>query len=858
MNKARLGGMAHTGYVETDPSARYGRVGAMKTVYRAFDEILGIEVAWNQVKLGDIFHSPDELQRLYSEVHLLKNLDHHSIMTFYASWIDINRRTFNFITELFTSGSLREYRQKYQRVDIRAVKNWARQILSGLEYLHSHDPPVIHRDLKCDNIFVNGHLGQVKIGTPEFMAPELYEEEYNELVDVYSFGMCMIEMLTSEFPYSECSNPAQIYKKVTSGKLPNAFYRIQDLEAQRFVGKCLANVSDRLPAKELLMDPFLATVQLESPLPSPKIQTQKSSSAALFAKVHPCMGDQTKSTNMTITGSMNEEEDDTVFLKVQISDKTGHVRNIYFPFDTVNDTAMDVAMEMVKELEISDLEPLEIAEMIEEEILALIPTWKDWGSSHQCPRQHSFRYEEEEDMNNHHPFFSSSSRSSSHGSLPFMLGSSYKTLFGGTNNNTNHVSFAQEWLQDDVFVDDASSESSMNSFKYPNYMNQYEEDEDDGNYKMSRFCPHGKEKMNNEGWGRLRRMRSYVDVRSQQVQRSLMEDIFVGDVGISIFPIIVNNITCKGLRSAANEPLTNFLENTVPYIPELSLPEAYMPAMMIPSAGPAVVDYRMLKNGCTDGMVRSAKEFGAFRICGHGISGQELGIVVEHGQRMFQMHDPLRDIIPCVRSRKGTLEFTAPKFFHHHTHRNFWIHMGNVGSRLDGIVEQVLMGLCEGLKERIIEETECEICLCRYPHDNASRQGKQGSASWEEKNDRMLWDHVLRFYLPMEQCIFYVQSERGPLSFDAAPHTIVVTIGRQLEEWSKGEFKCVSGEMIFMPSFESRQASFSIELKCCSSNLNSTASNKFSNIITLSDQLLIVLCLSFLYKFLLYFFFSSS
>lgn len=56
------------------------------------------------------------------------------------------------------------YRQKYQRVDIRAVKNWARQILRGLAYLHGHDPPVIHRDLKCDNIFVNGHLAQVKIG----------------------------------------------------------------------------------------------------------------------------------------------------------------------------------------------------------------------------------------------------------------------------------------------------------------------------------------------------------------------------------------------------------------------------------------------------------------------------------------------------------------------------------------------------------------------------------------------------------------------------------------------------------------------------------------------------------------------
>lgn len=48
------------------------------------------------------------------------------------------------------------------------------------------------------------------------MAPELYEEDYDELVDIYSFGMCVLEMVTSEYPYSECSNPAQIYKKVTS------------------------------------------------------------------------------------------------------------------------------------------------------------------------------------------------------------------------------------------------------------------------------------------------------------------------------------------------------------------------------------------------------------------------------------------------------------------------------------------------------------------------------------------------------------------------------------------------------------------------------------------------------------------
>ncbi|KAL2501382.1 putative serine/threonine-protein kinase WNK4 [Forsythia ovata] len=94
------------------------------------------------------------------------------------------------------------------------------------------------------------------------MAPELYEEEYDELVDVYSFGMCVLE-ISSEYPYYECSIPAQIYKKVTSGKLPEAFYRITDAEAQRFIGRCLQNATKRPSAHELLMDPFLAREEVD-------------------------------------------------------------------------------------------------------------------------------------------------------------------------------------------------------------------------------------------------------------------------------------------------------------------------------------------------------------------------------------------------------------------------------------------------------------------------------------------------------------------------------------------------------------------------------------------------------------------
>ena len=51
------------------------------------------------------------------------------------------------------------------------------------------------------------------------MAPELYDEEYDDRVDVYSFGMCLLELATLEYPYCECRNAAQIYRKVSLVRL---------------------------------------------------------------------------------------------------------------------------------------------------------------------------------------------------------------------------------------------------------------------------------------------------------------------------------------------------------------------------------------------------------------------------------------------------------------------------------------------------------------------------------------------------------------------------------------------------------------------------------------------------------------
>jgi len=56
------------------------------------------------------------------------------------------------------------YIKRFKKINLKVLKNWCRQILKGLLFLHSRTPPVIHRDLKCDNIFITGTTGSVKIG----------------------------------------------------------------------------------------------------------------------------------------------------------------------------------------------------------------------------------------------------------------------------------------------------------------------------------------------------------------------------------------------------------------------------------------------------------------------------------------------------------------------------------------------------------------------------------------------------------------------------------------------------------------------------------------------------------------------
>lgn len=108
------------------------------------------------------------------------------------------------------------------------------------------------------------HAAHSILGTPEFMAPELYEEDYTEQVDIYSFGMCLLEMVTREIPYSECDSVAKIYRMVTAGVRPAAMAKVRNPEVKAFIERCLGTPRARPSASELLKDPFYHGLENEA------------------------------------------------------------------------------------------------------------------------------------------------------------------------------------------------------------------------------------------------------------------------------------------------------------------------------------------------------------------------------------------------------------------------------------------------------------------------------------------------------------------------------------------------------------------------------------------------------------------
>eukprot|EP00803_Ostreobium_quekettii_P009907 evm.model.scf_51.18 EVM.evm.TU.scf_51.18 scf_51:169165-175183(-) len=274
--------------VEADPSGRYIRCdevlsrGASLVAYKGQDRETGAPVAWNQLPASAPLDA-GEREAFDAQVRALTGLSHPNVLDLRACWIDDGQQTMNFVTEYFNPGPLRRHRKSRKRLSLKTMRDWTWQILQGLVFLHEQNPPMIHRDLKCDTVFIHGTTGDVKIanlglaslmgsrisschsvvGSPEFMAPELLNgDKHDAKVDVYAFGMLLLELATQEFPYRECKNTGELMDCFEHGRLPEALFKVHDLDARDLIEMCISHDPQERPeSRHLMGHPFFDALQ---------------------------------------------------------------------------------------------------------------------------------------------------------------------------------------------------------------------------------------------------------------------------------------------------------------------------------------------------------------------------------------------------------------------------------------------------------------------------------------------------------------------------------------------------------------------------------------------------------------------
>ncbi|KAG0623271.1 hypothetical protein M758_3G161200 [Ceratodon purpureus] len=248
--------------------------GTFGNVYVGFNNDNGGFCAMKEVLLvSDDHKSKESVKQLGQEITLLSKLSHPNIVQ-YIGTETLEDRLYIYL-EYVSGGSIHKLLQEYGAFKESVVRNYTRQILSGLAYLHNQN--TVHRDIKGANILVDT-VGTVKLadfgmakhisaqsflqsfkGSPYWMAPEVIKHTggYDLAVDIWSLGCTVLEMLTTKPPWHQYEGVAAMFKIGNSKELP-AVPDTLSPEGKDFVRRCLQrDPAYRPTAAQLLEHAFV-------------------------------------------------------------------------------------------------------------------------------------------------------------------------------------------------------------------------------------------------------------------------------------------------------------------------------------------------------------------------------------------------------------------------------------------------------------------------------------------------------------------------------------------------------------------------------------------------------------------------